>query len=112
MNDSDSAVDSDVNNNPSSSLSQQRASSSCDYTKTRAYAWLDLITKIISAAALASLGLAGWLLQSRSEQMHENLDSRERAERTYLPMLRSLSELELVLGYSTSALSKMYPGGA
>jgi hypothetical protein len=85
---------------PSASHSEAK----CDYTKTRPYAWIDLLTKVLSALALAVLGLAGWLLQSRAEDSRQLLETRDRAERKYLPALRSLSELELILAESVSAL--------
>lgn len=77
----------------------------CDYTKTRRYAWVDLVTKVLSAVALAVLGLAGWMLQSRAEQSRQALEMRDRSERKYLPALRSLSELELLLSECTLGLA-------
>ena len=68
-----------------------------DYTKTRQYASIDLATKIISALALVALGLAGSSLQWHAETTREETEIRERNERRYLPMLRSLGVLELTL---------------
>ena len=82
-----------------------------DYTKTRWYALTDLFVKTISAVAVVALGIAGWRLQSqdqrartadqrvrdnveRSKQLNER---RDRSERQYLPMLRSLTEVDLAL---------------
>ncbi len=81
-----------------------RPETKSDYTKTRVYAWVDLLAKVLSAIALAVLGTVGWLLQSRAEESRQMLETRDRAERKYLPMLRSLSELELVLAQSRSIL--------
>jgi hypothetical protein len=75
-----------------------------DHTKTRLYAYLDLITKVISSIALVLLGVAGWLLQARSENSREAAERLERQERRYLPMLRSLSELEIVLEHAIDVL--------
>jgi len=75
-----------------------------DHTKTRLYAYVDLLTKSISSIALVLLGIAGWLLQARSESSREGADRLERQERRYLPMLRSLSELELVLEHTLEVL--------
>jgi len=80
-----------------------------DYTKTRHYAYIDLITKVIASVALVLLGVAGWLLQARSENSRESAAELERQERRYLPMLRSLSELELVLEH-TVAVVREPPG--
>ena len=66
------------------------------------------MTRVLSAVALAVLGIAGWMLQSRSEDARRTLESRDRSERRYLPTLRSLSELELVLSECASALPKVW----
>src|SRR5687768_8927879 len=85
-------------------VQDMRSEVKSDYTKTRVYAWVDLLARVLSAIALAVLGTVGWLLQSRAEESRQMLETRDRAERKYLPMLRSLSELELVLAESRSIL--------
>lgn len=76
---------------------QQPTESPCDYTKSKAYAYVDLVTKVLSALALLALGIAGWHLQSRTEDAHESRVNYEWQQRRYLPMLRSLAELEAEL---------------
>jgi hypothetical protein len=66
-----------------------------DYTKTKRYAYIDLASKVLSAIALVALGIAGWMLQMRTENARQRSEEFERQERRYLPMLRSLSVLEL-----------------
>jgi hypothetical protein len=75
-----------------------------DYTKTRHYVYIELFAKVGSALALALLGIAGWQLQARTEESREAADRLERQERSFLPMLRSLSELELTLEDMAGAL--------
>src|SRR5258707_11100044 len=75
-----------------------------DYTKTKRYASIDLASKIISAVALVALGVAGSMFQWRTERARQATESLELQERRYLPMLRSLSVLELEL----ESLSKKY----
>jgi hypothetical protein len=68
-----------------------------DFTKTKAYAWIDLASKIVSSVALVALGVAGWMLQSQAEKTRVATQQFELQERRYLPMLRSLSALEVGL---------------
>jgi hypothetical protein len=68
-----------------------------DYTKTKTYVVLDLSGRVFSAIALVILGYAGWSLQDQTAKAREALDKHDRQERRYLPMLRSLSVLELEL---------------
>jgi hypothetical protein len=70
-------------------------SGTIDYTKTKSYAYADLTAKVVSALALVALGVAGWSLQRHTEQARESSERFELQERRYLPMLRSLSVLEL-----------------
>lgn len=69
----------------------------CDYTKTKAYAWTDILVKIVSSAALVVLGYVGWQLQSDTENARAATENLDRQHRRYLPMLRSLTELEVEL---------------
>lgn len=68
-----------------------------DHTKTKLYVSIELATKIISSVALVALGVAGWMLQSQSEKTRSLAQQFELQERKYLPMLRSLTMLELEL---------------
>jgi hypothetical protein len=80
-----------------------------DITKSKPYVLSDLLIKAISAVAIVVLGIAGWRLQ-RGEQASRRteddrrlkMEMRERAERIYLPTLRSITEVDLVLA-ETSA---------
>ena len=83
--------------NMGDTFQDMRPKTKSDYTKTRVDAWVDLLAKVLSAIALAVSGTVGWLLQSRAEESRQMLETRDRAERKYPPMLRSLSESELVL---------------
>jgi hypothetical protein len=76
-----------------------------DFTKTKLYGWTDLIGKSISALALVILGIAGFLLQRNTEKSRETAEGREQQERQYLPMLRSLSLLEIELEDVTQELA-------
>ena len=58
----------------------------------------------MSAVALVALGIAGWLLQARAQDIHEQTAKQEQQERRYLPMLRTLLELEIVLQRSANSL--------
>ncbi len=68
-----------------------------DYTRSKVYATIDLLGKSVSAIALVILGVAGFLLQVNTEKAREAAETREQQERRYLPMLRSLSMLEIKL---------------
>lgn len=83
---------------------------SLDSTKTRLYIAFDLGTKIVSAIALVALGVAGWLLQARAQQTHDDEVKYEQQERRYLPMLRTLIELEVVLERSARTLRQIPSG--
>jgi hypothetical protein len=73
-------------------------SSSQDFTKSKTYAITDLFVKSISALAIVALGVAGWRLQSRDQQTRTAIDEQERTERKYLPTLRRITEVDLILG--------------
>jgi hypothetical protein len=74
-----------------------------DFTKTKLYVSVDLASKVISAIALVVLGVVGWMLQLHTEKSREAAENFERQERRYLPMLRSLSALELKLEDASKA---------
>ena len=81
-----------------------------DRTKTLWYIVCDLGTKAVSSIALVVLGIAGWLLQDRAQQIHDDEVRHEQQERRYLPMLRTLIELEVALERSARIL-RQTPGG-
>lgn len=64
---------------------------------SRLFAFADLIAKLASAAGIIVIGIAGWLLQSHAETVREANDRLDRQQRKYLPMLQSLTVLELQL---------------
>jgi hypothetical protein len=66
-----------------------------DYTKTKSYALIDLISKVISSTALIALGVAGWQLQSHTQAESETRARLERQEKEYLPALEALSLLQV-----------------
>lgn len=75
-----------------------------DFTKGRSYVLTDLFVKSISAFAIVVLGIAGWRLQNADqktrradENRRHSIEEREVAERRYLPMLRSIIEVDLIL---------------
>ncbi|MEA2236996.1 MAG: hypothetical protein QOC81_1720 [Thermoanaerobaculia bacterium] len=82
-----------------------------DITKKPAYVWTELSVRIASALAIVTLGIAGWRLQ-QADQKSRRLESERRqiqddnqvAARRYLPMLRSLTELEVALDHCASGL--------
>lgn len=61
----------------------------------RLFTRMDLAIRAISAIGILLLGVAGWLFQVRTEQTRRERDERDRTSRRYLPLLRSLTELEL-----------------
>lgn len=78
--------------------------SSDDVTKTKWYAITDLAVKIVSGLAIVAIGIAGWRLQTSEDNKHEEeakrirtMEANERAERKYLPALRSITEADLIL---------------
>lgn len=80
-----------------------------DYTKTRTYVLVDLLLKSVSAAALIIVGIVGWRLQQRVADTRDAVESRERQERRYLPMLQTLTELEITLESAVVDLRRAYP---
>lgn len=83
-----------------------------DATKTTVYVRLDLILKGISAIGLLLLGIAGWILQAKTEEarrraetVRQQLEESDRRSRAFLPAFRALVELELTLDDATQALS-------
>jgi len=85
-------------------LDKTDASPKDDFTKSALYAVLDISVKVVSSIAVVVIGIAGWRLQ-RSDQQSRKIEDqqraaiadRERAERHYLPMLRSLTEVDVLL---------------
>jgi len=84
--------------------SDKRDQNMDDITKRPAYVWIDLIARVISAVAVVTLGIAGWRLQKADQETRLLDDQRKRLEdhnelvaRRYLPMLRSMTELEVAL---------------
>ena len=73
------------------------SSEQTDFTKTKAYATLDLIFKGFSAAAVVAIGAVTYLLQQHVELLHEAEKTTQRNERRYLPYLRGAAEAEDVL---------------
>jgi hypothetical protein len=76
-----------------------------DYTKTRRYAGLDLVTKVVQAIAVVALGVAGLWFQISSEAEKRTASSREASQRQYLPELRSLTAVDLALLQTSSEFS-------
>jgi len=68
-----------------------------DFTKRGLYVRLDLFVRVLSAIALAALGAAGWWFQVTTQRQHDAIEERNREARKALPVVRSLSELEIVL---------------
>ena len=75
-----------------------------DVTKSRSYILIDLCVKSISALAIVVIGIAGWRLQNADqktrradEDRRRAIEEREVAERRYLPMLRSMIEVDFIL---------------
>jgi hypothetical protein len=68
-----------------------------DYSKRRAYVRFDLVIRAISAIGLLVLAVAGWVFQISTQRVRETADKRERESRLYLPIVRSLTELEFAL---------------
>jgi hypothetical protein len=68
-----------------------------DYTKTRKYAYWDLMIKAISALAIVGIGLVTYSLQQHVEDVKERDEKRDIEERRYLPVLRSSSETGALL---------------
>jgi hypothetical protein len=76
-----------------------------DITKSLPYAIIDLGAKIFSAVALVALGVAGWLFQNHVETAQRSQDKHDREERKYLPGLRAIAELQVVLVTASMSLS-------
>jgi hypothetical protein len=68
-----------------------------DFTKKRWYAILDLAVKYLSALGILFLGFVGYCFQRDTEASKERITSQDRSERKYLPELRSISEVSIVL---------------
>lgn len=90
------------------SVRETAVSHQCDYTKSRLYAWTDLSIRLISAIALAALGVAGWLFQTRTEDARQVAETQDRAERKYLPLFRSLIELEFAFNDALDVVPQLY----
>lgn len=74
-----------------------RSAATQDYAKTQLYSWTDLIVKAVSSVALVTLGIIGWNLQSTTAKNQKKLQDLDLLHRQYVPMLRSLMEMELAL---------------
>lgn len=83
----------------------QKSGPSGDATKSLWYAIVDLGTKALSTVALVVLGMVGWLFQNHVEKVQRDQERHDREERKYLPVLRAISELQVVLGSASMILS-------
>ena len=61
----------------------------------RAIALTDLVIKAISAVGLIIVGVVGWRVQNSWATSKDQLERHDREERRFLPMLQTLSELQL-----------------
>lgn len=75
-----------------------------DITKSKPYAITDLLVKVVSGFAIVVIGIASCRLQKSQDEKRQaeteerqKLDTSERAEKKYLPALRSITEADLVL---------------
>lgn len=78
------------------------ATTSADPTKTLWYVAIDLSVRCLSAVGLLFLGYAGWQLQRDGAVARDLVAEREQQGRSYLPQLRTLSELQFA---SNTAIS-------
>jgi len=83
-----------------------------DITKSKPYALTDLLAKVVSGFAIVVIGVASCRLQKsqddkRAEEAQRllKLDTDERAERKYLPALRSITETDLILAEAAADYS-------
>jgi hypothetical protein len=77
-----------------------------DLSKRATYVKLDLLVRAVSALGLVALGVAGWLLQARAQDARESLEKRDRESRRYLPMVRTLTDLEMVVSNANTLLAR------
>ncbi|HEY0143925.1 MAG TPA: hypothetical protein VGF48_23770 [Thermoanaerobaculia bacterium] len=68
-----------------------------DYAKTLFYVTFDLTVRILTAVGLVAIGIAGWMLQRDTQLQRAKIEANDRLARRYLPMYRTLTDLELTL---------------
>jgi hypothetical protein len=76
-----------------------------DFTKTRWYAILDICGKLLTALAIAALGLLGYCFQRSTERSKDGIAIHEKEEMRYLPALQGLAELQLALNTTSDRVS-------
>jgi hypothetical protein len=76
-------------------LPKNQAGLRYDITKERWYAITELLVKAVSGSALVILRIVGWRLQRDTETARQAVELHDREERRFLPMLQTLSELQL-----------------
>ena len=76
-----------------------------DQSKARWYVLAELGIKLISAVGLLVVGCAGWQLQRDIAADRATNEKRAAQARTYLPELRTLSELQLFASATSSMLT-------
>ena len=101
-----------LNDHSASSEVKGQTEPTPDITKTKPYAITDLLVKVISGMAIVAIGIASCQLQKSQDKKHDDetqrlrtLDANERAEKKYLPALRSITEADLVLVEAASDYS-------
>jgi hypothetical protein len=77
-----------------------------DLSKRAAIIVLDLAAKLFSAIALVALGFAGWQLQSQSQQRMMDLQQVDRAAQRILPLLQTLSQIQLSVSRAALEIEK------
>lgn len=72
-----------------------RVNVSRDYSKRRSYVLSDLGARVTSAIGLLLLGLVGLIFQVHTQRVRDIVEQHERESRSYLPAVRSLTELDV-----------------
>jgi hypothetical protein len=85
-------------------LSRLSRGDETDPTKRPSYVYFDLLVRTLSAVGLLALGIAGTLFQISTHQAREKTANFDRQSRRYLPLLRTLTELEVALDDTATVL--------
>jgi ketosteroid isomerase-like protein len=85
-----------------------------DHRKTRTHAYIDGLTKVVSALALAAVGVVTWIWQARSGKVYHAVEARAEVEAQYERLAKAIrrKDVQAILALQAPDFSSNNVGGA